>query len=220
MAALTPDGIGRITGQRKGEPLMPSSLLLSRPGSEKPPITVAQLLALLDTDHLDAQELRVRRMRESFQCPATVQDHSEFRDWLFALYAHHSKCFYGGPGAPHEYPELVWGHLRRLYQKDFNVAERNAILGRDGGLIRVIDDLTDGMVKEQIDTYIDLIFFDYLSRDLDDKVVLAQELLTHYGNILFPNEKLKHRLLLAVDIETFLKQFATHMHAMRKDWRL
>jgi hypothetical protein len=199
---------------------MSSLLLVARPESEKPPITITQFLTLLDTDHLDAAELRVRQMREAFQCPATVADRAEFRNQLFAFSAHHDKWFYGIASTPHEYPELVWGHLRRLYQKDFYDAERQAMLGRDGGLIRVIDELTDGVVKERIDTYIDLVFLDYLPRDLDEKVVLARELLTHYGNVLFPNDKLKHPFLLAVNIEAFLKQFATHMHTMRKEWRL
>jgi hypothetical protein len=199
---------------------MASTLRLVRPGSGKEPISVPEFLERLGSREFDRIEARVRSMRETFNAPDTVANHAEYHHQLFRFYAHYLNTFYRSSFDANQVESLAWDHLRRLH-KDLPAVERDAILNRSGGFIGVINEITDALVKEQIEGYIDLVFFDYIPRDQEVRLRLAQELMDQYISVLFPNDpELKHPFMFAANIEQVLKEFALRLHEMgRRSWR-
>jgi hypothetical protein len=99
-------------------------------------------------------------------------------------------------------------------------AERNAIAGREGGLIAVIDALTDGIIKLHTKTYVQAVFFEHIApSDYQTRLRLAEQLLKKYGPFLFPGEELLPHYILGANLEAFINGFVTHLHALRREWR-
>ena len=107
--------------------------------------TVDELLALLGPDKLNEIDRKAKIMRESFKCPFTVRDYDAFKETLWDFVGHYEQSFFGidmRTQADREY----WKHYayqtveRNLsYPGGMLAAERNAITGRDGGMIGIID---------------------------------------------------------------------------------
>lgn len=193
-------------------------------------LTVEDLLRLLSPEHFDAIEHRVRTMRESYACPFTVRDYHVFKQTLFGFFTHYQQAFFGADHAviKEESARRAWtDHAytfceRHLggYHGGMRAAERNAITGREGGMIGVIDALTDGIGKLHLETYIHGVFFDQLGySDVELRFRLAKELLDKYGSFLFPGEELQHYAILGSNLEAFVHGFVTHLHALRREWR-
>ena len=198
---------------------MPATLRIVNPRSGKAPITVPELLDRLSSREFDKQEAKVRSMREAFHAPQVVVDHQEYHRELLRFYAHYHNAFWGGNIQPSQIGPIAWDHLRRLH-KDLSGAERDAILNRSGGFIAIIDQITEAINKQVLESYIDLVFFDFIPRDQQTRLDLATELLNNYISVLFPNEPhLKFPFLFAGNIEEVLKEFALRLHDMGRSWR-
>jgi len=199
---------------------MASTLRLVRPGSGKEPISVPEFLDRLGSREFDRIEAKVRSMRETFHAPPTVADHREYHQQLFRFYAHYLNTFYRSSFDANQVESLAWDHLRRLH-KDLHAVERDAILNRNGGFIGIINEITEEMVKQNLESYIDQVFFEYLPTDQYVRLRLAQELMDQYISVLFPNDPdLKPPFMFAANIEQVLKEFALRLHEMgRRSWR-
>jgi hypothetical protein len=197
---------------------MAAPLLLIKPGSKKAPISLPQLMKLLSFEHLEPIELEVRAFREKHAAQPTVRNHEEFRDAMIAFHTEYERTFHLRENNKCMPPESTLQFLRQ-HIKDLDTAERNSITGRDRGLIGVLDDLTDALVRQALETHLDFVLTEYVPNDDDMRLWLAEELLRIYGPALFPGEKLRPAHVLAVNIETTLKNFAMNIHTLRKQWR-
>jgi hypothetical protein len=191
-------------------------------------VTITQILALLGPEEFDAIDAKARQMRESYHCPFTVRDHQHFKDTLADFWRHHLKTFfnwdYQQSGIPmgeftknHAY-QFIEQHLGGY--KEILTAERNAITGRDGGMIDVLDKITEAITKLQTELYIRSVFFELIEpSDYDTRLRLAEELLKKYGPVLFPGEALLPIWIIGTDLEAFIQGFVTQLQGLRRQWR-
>src|SRR5579863_3217556 len=135
---------------------MSSPLLLVSPRSHKSPIRVSDLVHLLSATYLDQIEREIRYIRETFRCPPTVPDHEEFRREIFRFHLHYETAIRTPNKVGVTSPEGSFEFLRRHLKGDLHTVERNAIMGRDGGFLRVVDDMTDSLVKMHQEHYVDM----------------------------------------------------------------
>lgn len=206
------------------------NLHLITPEPDEQPISIEGLLSLMGPDKLDPIEQKVRVLRESFACPLIVRDHDEFLRVIYDYYAQYFIAFYTADPrkSVREIQKDFWKDLALQFFRqhvsaktgDLRTAERNAQLGRDGGMIAVIDAITEGILQTHLKIYIERVFYERIPRsDYDTKLRLAQELLRKYGSLLFPGEELAPDYFLAMDIETVIQAFVQHIHAIRREWR-
>jgi hypothetical protein len=205
-----------------------SGLRLVRPDPEREPLRLEALLELLGPDKLNAIDAKAKIMRESFTCPYTVRNYDEFKTTLYEFYAHYQNAFYNIDFKQATHDDDYWKqyaydfaqkHLGS-YKGDMRTAERNAIAGRDGGMIAVIDTVTESIIKLHTQIYVHSVFFDLIApSDYNTRYRLADELLKKYGRFLFPDEELMPYYLLGNNLEEFIQGFVTHIHALRREWR-
>ena len=207
-------------------------LQIVKPRISQGPLSINELLGLLHPDHYDAIDRDVRQMRQSYYCPAVVRDYEEFKDVLHSYYKHYQKAVFDidEDAATHDehhrkimreyaYREIA-ERLLGAYQGDLRTAERNAIMGRDGGMIRVIDAMTEGITKFLTENYIRAVFMDAISpSDYNTRFRLAEELIKRFGPVLFPHEELLHPAILGHDLEKLMNGFVQHLHSLRRAWR-
>jgi len=102
---------------------------------------------------------------------------------------------------------------------------RNAVTGNAGGFIRFVDDVTDGIVKQGIDEYIETQFFAYLPHRHDETwEQLVDELLSRYGHqAFFPNDPYLHPVVaragMMSDLRQLLKAFILRSPGMQRLFR-
>lgn len=191
-------------------------------------VTIATILELLRPEEFDRIEAKIRMMRETFPCPHTVKDYEEFKYLIMLFWAHYHKAMYNMTygGDARDLPGLIKEQAFRFVEQHlggvqgWSAAERNAIKGREGGMVSVLDSLTDAIVKSHTQSYIQAVFFDVLRpSDYDARLRLAQELLNKYAPVLFPGEELKPYWLLGANIEQFIQGFVTQLQGLRKQWQ-
>lgn len=202
-----------------------ATLHLIRPQLAQEPLTVDELLALLGPDKLNAIDAKAKLMREHYPCPYTVPNYDAFKETLVGFYTHYHTAFYGDPGQATKTPgwkELAYDFAQQHLggHNGIRTAERNAITGREGGMISVIDTLTEAITKVHTENYVRAVFFDTIApSDYDTRLRLANEILNRYGRFLFPGEELLPHYVLGMNLEAFINGFVTHLHALRRDWR-
>ena len=178
------------------------SLRIVKPRFEEEPLSLEELLAHFGPEHFNKIEATVKIMREEYQCPYTVKNYDEFKSETFNYFAHYQKTFFNADwntaGTDHEFKknfayDFVAKNLSS-YQGGIHRAESNAIKGRDGGLVAIIDALTEAIAKSHVESYIRSVFFDLVpASDYPLRMRLAEELLKKYGQHLFPGEQLLPR---------------------------
>jgi hypothetical protein len=195
---------------------MGAALRLVNPKSGKTPISFEDFLERLSTREFDRVESKVRVMRETFQAPPTVRDHDEYHQQLLRFCAHYHNSFFGTDLTALQIEPFAWNHLRQLH-KDLHGVERDAILNRNGGFIGIINQLTEELVKQQLDSYIDLVFFDYLPTDQFLNFRLAQEVHVYVQKWL-KDPDLKDPAMYAGNITDVIKKLALLLHQLRHEW--
>jgi len=204
------------------------NLHLVKEQAERGRVTLDQLLGLLGPAEFDAIDAKARQMRESYNCPFMVRSHAEFKERLFDFWAHYLKAFFNRDFkntnlALDEFTknnayQFIEQHLGGY--KEILSAERNAITGRDGGMIDVLDKITESITKIQTEIYIRSVFFELIEPgDYDTRLRLAEELLKKYGPVLFPGEQLLPHYILGHDLEAFIQGFVTQLQGLRRQWR-
>ena len=114
----------------------------------------------------------------------------------------------------------IQDRLLGSYKGDIRLAERNAIMGREGGISAVIDAIRDGIIKVLTENYVRSVFFEAIApSDYQTRYRLAEELLKRFGPLLFPNEELLPAAILGHDLEKLVNGFVSHLHGLRRAWR-
>jgi hypothetical protein len=220
-------------------------LSVVRPKEGAAPITLTQILTLLHPDNPDGIagiERDVKELRETFDCPYVVPDYEHFKEVLFRFFRHFHITYYGAAITPPSPRDLVstdlmvksealeraslYQHWKRqshqfceryLGHQEIHNAERSAITGRDGGVIAIIDKITDAILKEHIEIYVHSVFYEFIpSSDFDLRYRLAAELMSKYGQYLFPDEELLHPMVAATNLEAFVSNFSKMLHGLRR----
>jgi hypothetical protein len=197
---------------------MPSALRIVREGSRKEPIGVEEFLGLLDYRSLDTVTARVQQMRETFQAKVP-RDRGEYRAELVRFWNHHCLAFYGAAPkpdpsrAPNAYDDLALNDLERWYGNSLHDVERDAILNRNGGLIAILDKITEALVKQHIQAYIEGVFFDYMPTDPHLRLRLAEELLRYFPQL--RGDDMQPAFFFSANIEQVLTKFAMDWNRAR-----
>ena len=169
-----------------------ATLQLIKPNPLALPVHIDDLLPCLNPDILDQVAGQVRMTREAFSCPYTARDHADFHDVLFRFWVHYQRTFFHfdfstvpdvslAKSAAHEFLERHLGG----YTGGLATAEANAIAGREGGLIAIVDALTEGICKLHTKMYVTSVFTDLVPpNDWDLRFRLAEELLKKFGPFL------------------------------------
>lgn len=181
-------------------------------------VPVHDVVGQLSAPYVDVLEQRVRVMREDFRCPPRVASAEEFRGVLSRFYAHYERTLHGaGPDAVFVM-EDVYVFTKRFLHGDLGEWEKNAVRGRDGGMIGVIDAITDALVKQQTDAYLDRVLWEFIPTDHHARLQLAEALLAEYGPRLSPGDDRIPAFALANNLEGTLKGLANMIRSSRRDW--
>ncbi|MDX2154049.1 MAG: hypothetical protein SFV54_25135 [Bryobacteraceae bacterium] len=189
-------------------------------------ISHREIIGLLGPRHLDAIDLFFRQLRESFACPVQVRDHDGFRTVIFGYWMHYLSAVFGirehGGMASSPYYNQAFAFVEK-YLGGYHAAlaaERNAIAGREGGMIGVLDAVTEALIKDHTQLYMRSVLFDLINpSDYDRRLRLAEELLAQYGPALFAGEALLPAWAIAANLEEFITAFVQQLHAIRRHWR-
>jgi len=198
-------------------------------------VTIDDILECLQPEAFDAIEAKLRRVREAFNCPLTVANYEAFKDVIFEYHILYFKTFYNADlkqladqdFARYDAYNFALRNmtkynpgLQRRHARDLHEQERNAITGRNGGMISVIDDLTDALVQLHSQSHIELVFFDLIApSDYETRFRLAQELVEKYGPVLFPDKKIVHYAIIGCNLQEFVASFVTHLRELRRTWQ-
>jgi hypothetical protein len=208
-----------------------STLRIPIPDPANESVSLRQLLDLLSPDKLGTIHQMVRTMREAFQCPYIARDYNDFLRVIYDYFTHYQLTFFNADikrGTVHHQTSDYWKDLSMefmqkhlgSYQGDLRTAERNAVTGRDGGMIAIIDAMTDSLTKLHTKLYVERVFREYIPQsDLDTRMRLAQELLKQYGDFLFKGEELLPYFFLGMNIEEVIQAFVNHLHNIRRNLR-
>ena len=191
------------------------------------PITIDELVGLLDLDYFDAIEAQAREERERFRCPLVVPDYESFKDVLFAYFLEYHRTFYhtDPPRIIENNPSSIvsWRQAAILFAQEhlgalgLRNAERASITGRDGGLPAVIDALRDGIVKRHSEMWVQYVFAEMIPPSDDQmRVRLAQALLQKYASLLAPHTEVLPPAVLGADLQSFVHGFVKLLHDLRR----
>jgi len=188
--------------------------------------TLQQLLGLLSSDKFDKIEQQARLMRETFQCPPFARDYDEFKNVIHKFFAHYQKAFFNVDilKSKYEWADEFWkSHAVDFAQRllgNMRAAEMKALTGREGGLIGVINQLTEGILRLHAENYVKNVFYDHIpASDFDLRLRLTRELLKTHGQRLFPGEQMLPDFLLMADIESVIKAFVAQLEPIRRSLR-
>jgi len=219
-------------------------LSIIRPKEGAAPITLDQILLLLHPDNptgIGGIEQDLKDLREKFHCPYVVRDYEHFKEILFAFFKHYQITYYDAEITPPAQRDLrsteievrsaaleqasVYEHWKQegysfceryIGEREMSGAARNAIAGREGGMIAIIDNITDAILKESIERYMHSVFFEYVpSIDIQLQIRLAEELMNRCRGLL-PGEELLHIMFPASNLEAFITSYAKLSHPLRR----
>jgi hypothetical protein len=189
-------------------------------------VHIDDLIPCLNPDIFDQVAGQVRMTRETFPCPYVVRDHDEFHDVLFHYWMHYQRTFFHldhanvpdvslARGAAYEF---VQQHLKG-YSGGLRTAEANAIAGREGGMILVVDSLTEGICTLHTKMYVDAVFNELVPpNDWGLRFRLAAELLHKYGAC-FEGVPLQPVEVYGANLEEYVMTVVKIMHEMQKKVR-
>jgi hypothetical protein len=203
--------------------MTPLRLVKNAPGNDARAI-VRELLRLLAPTNFDAIDQKIYLIRETYRCPYTVPDYEAFNDTLFDYFRHYHRGYYGADittdPAGAVWKNLAYDMVRQHLKGDLRTWERNAITGREGGMVAAIDAFTEGLLKLHRENYIRGVFMDNIgASDIYTRLQLAEELLAMFGKYLLPNDELLPAYFWVNNFEALMQGFATHLHEIRREWR-
>ena len=148
----------------------------------------------------------------------------EFFRWT----AYHNVTF-------HMPPDMAWGQAQRILQHlslpdarlgrirgyldgqgGYHQAIKNAIRGRDGGMIKILDIITKGLKREAVTHYVTAVFLDVIDPiDWDTKVRFMEKYIERYGHVVLPDEELLSPYELAAHMETVIQNHVSLINQFR-----
>ncbi len=194
------------------------------------PISAPELVALL-SDPIEALQNDVARMREEYHAPYDVTTTEAFFEEALRFHQYVMSWVAVAtvrvPGVNHPVPvqvvyrpETAFAELRGWYGADLDIAERHARFHREGGgFIGVIDKMTETILRERVDAYMELVFLQYIPRDQHARIRLAEEIIAEYRRFLPDDPDLQEPGFLAVNLRPKLKELAVLRSQLRKAFR-
>jgi hypothetical protein len=186
---------------------------------EKPKVKVdvQQIIAMLGVEKFAAIERKIREIRESVHLPYIVRDYKEFKRVVTEYHSEYLAKYFHADPRPYvkndenrykfwQCESIDW--LTKLLggYNAYCKAEKDSIKGLDGGLIAVIDKVTEKLIEEHKNIYLRTIITDYIEpNDFEHRLKLAEEYLNRFGKHLYGNDHLKHIALIAANIESVIE---------------
>ena len=91
-------------------------------------------------------------------------------------------------------------------QGGYHQSIKNSIRGRDGGIIKVLDTIIEGMKREAVQQYVTALFLDAIDPlGWEIKVRFMEEYVQRYGHLVLPDEELLHPTELAAHMENVIE---------------
>ncbi len=117
--------------------------------------------------------------------------------------------------------DMAFAQVREILDKlqgGFVGAVKNAIRGREKGLVGFIDVIADSLRDEAVEKYIMYVVTTHIPpMDYDLKVRLMKEYLKKYASHILPNEQLMSPYELAANIESLIKFHMEWINSLRKN---
>ncbi len=198
---------------------------LHRYEHDRPLVTIPEFLDLSSPAILETIEGTRREPREDFIVTTTTRDTTAFHNELYRFYDHtQERLFAPTKQPPTRYPNSDWAFflLRRWYGGSLLAAEASVLENRDGGMIRVIDKLTDGIIKEWVTMHINEMQDAYLPqypRDGTTCSVVVAELIERYQPFLEAAVPVQDRHVATVLLAGQLPRIFTSLIMWRRDYR-
>ncbi len=186
---------------------------------------VQDLIDLLHPDIIGGEvESRFDMIRESYQLLSPiVPDYDAFKAVVTDFYQYAFQEWYNATiEMP---PAMAWGQAHRILQRlslpdarlsrirtyldnqgGYHLAIKNCLRGRDGGLIKVLDTITEGMKREAVQQYVTSVFLDAIDPlGWDIRIRFMEEYVQRYGHLVLPDEELLSPTELAAHMEAVIE---------------
>jgi hypothetical protein len=193
---------------------------------------------VIDLLHIDVIGLEIEivhdQIREAYQVPTViVDDYEEFKAVVTHYYQYHFAKWHGIEfDMP---PDMAWSRAReildarirpdsRLARISGNLestggwiqAVKNAIRGRQRGLIGVIDAIAESMKEAAVKQYVTAVFLDCINPvDFYTKVAFMQEYIQRYGSVVLPGEELLSPYELAANLDAVIQNHVRLINQFR-----
>ena len=180
---------------------------------------VQEILNMLHVDAISRNiESRHKSIREAYRVPRYVpRDEDDCFDILVKYYQYHFSKSLGGGVPPAR--DMALFQVRQVLDKHgggYGMAVKNALRGRGGGLIGLIDNVADAMEEQAVEQYFTAVLTRYASvLDFDYRVMLATQVLQQYGRHMLPGEHLPSPYELAARIDSFIKYLVKVSNSLR-----
>jgi len=182
-------------------------------------LRVPEIVDRLSGSYIDLIRQRLMVARETYLAPPRVSSPEEFRGRIGDFFVHYERSYHGVEKRLSASQEEAFAFFRQHCRTELMVAERNSLLGRDGGFIHVIDQLVESLIKSETDAYVARILWEYLPHDHADRLRIAQELLSSHGRFLCPTDELLPAYVVASNLEDVLKDLSEKLRLVSRELR-
>jgi len=196
--------------------------------------SIREILDLLHIDRIGREIESVHDMiRESYTLKAYVaSDYEDFKSIVCDYYSYHDYHWHNGAGQLTK--EMAYDRVRDVLDNQpntglarikgildsegsYNVAAKNSLTGRGGGLKAVLDNISEQMKKKAVTQWVSTVFLEKISPlNSQLKVSLMVEYLELYGGVLIPDEELLSPYDLASNLEFVVQNHVRQVNEFRK----
>ncbi len=198
--------------------------------------SVQDLIDLLHIDIIGSEiESKHSMIREAYRVPKYVaDDYDDFKAIVLHYYQYHHAAWLNVDfGMP---PDMAHGRvleiLNNMSRPDTRLSRvrgyldqegggyvkaiKNALRGRDRGLVGVIDDIAEAMKQEAVKQYVTAVFLDGMDPlDFETRVAFMEEYIRRYGNVVLPGEDLMSPYELAAHLEVVIENHVKLVNQFR-----
>lgn len=198
--------------------------------------SVQDLIDWLNIDFVGREiESKHNMIREAYQVPKYVaDDYEDLKIILIHYYQYHFSAwmkvgFHMPEGmawrrtwdimhtTPH--PDSRLTLIRGYMEKHggFHQAVKNALTGRHGGLVSIIDQIAEAIKDEAVTQYVTAVFLDCIDpNDFSTRTALMREYKRIYGHVILPGDRLLSAEELAANIELVIDRHVQLINEFRK----
>ena len=181
---------------------------------------ISQVFSDLDTDTLvEVIDRPHRLIRDGYRVPVyAVGSYEEACEILTEYYQYHFEGWLRS-GTPLR-ADIAFANVRMIldgHEGGWVVAVKNAIRGRRGGLIGLIDAIAEAFQKEALEKYVRYVIDTRICLlDFEQVIAFAEQYLDQYGRYLLPGEELMSKYELAANLEAIIQYHVQIMDNFRQ----
>lgn len=169
---------------------------------------------VVDKVHLPHKVIREKYEVKKFR----AKDYDEAMSILTKYYQFHFAKW--TRTTPYLSEDIAFANVRLILDKEkggFVVAMKNAIRGREGGLISLVNKIAQSFEEESLQKYIRYVIDHMLNRlDFNQMVLFAQQYLNQYAKYLLPEEEVMTPYELAANLEGIIKYHIQVLNSYRQ----